>query len=228
MKTVYFLFCVFLFGCRENSENLNFQKRIPIDNFGNFNLDYLYKKEQTKYAKLDLIENGFDSFCIRVWYQGFLNNDQQLIEFRKGVRSKIWESDYYYLACDSVNVKLQNPNVSSNIISDSGEYYYHLDTSQTMLTIIKREKILEPKSGWENFGQKLLETGILSAPDYTIIKDYQIINSDNIVLVEIATKNYYRMFSYRSLNDNIEIKSTLKVLNFIRFIEDNFNLKIKI
>ena len=80
--------------------------------------------------------------------------------------------------------------------------------------------------GWDIFEKKILDSRITTAPDWTVIKDYNTGSSNNVIIIEISTKNYYRIFSYPSLSTNIETKQTEKVLSFLKLCEDNFKIKL--
>lgn len=223
----YFLCsCFVILSCTSNEINQNFEKRIPIDGFGNFDIEYAYKKAQINYAGLNIIENGFDSIFIRIWNTVPINLDQQILEFSKKNNSKSWVGNYYYLVLDTANIKLKYPITPGQKMSDTGKNYYLLDTVQTMYKATRKEKLDEPYQGWELFGKQLLNTRITTAPDWTNIHDYNNDSSNNLILIEIATKDYYRIFSYPSLSANTEINQTKKVLKFIKLCEERFKIKL--
>lgn len=139
---IFFFFC--LNGCTSNKQPVAFEKRIQIDGFGNFDFTYAYTKEMTKYAGLNIIENGFDSICIRIWNTIPINIDQQMIEIRIKNNPKLWTANYYHFALDTANIALKYIKGSSKEIPDEGQYYYNLDTVKTMYKIIKKEKLNTP------------------------------------------------------------------------------------
>jgi hypothetical protein len=227
MKIIaYLFFCTIIFSCKRSQHNLNFEKRIPIDGAGNFDLIYQYIKAQTKYAKLNIIENGFDSFYIRIWYASSTNMDQQVIDFYKKSDSDSWNGNYYYLALDTTNINLRYPKKLTEGIPDTDGYYYSLDTAQTMFRIVKNEKLKDPKNGWGVFGKELLNTKITTASDWSNRADYEIDHSISSLLIEIATKDYYRIFSYYSLSPDAKTKPTQKVIDLIKLVEDNLGIKL--
>jgi hypothetical protein len=222
---IFYLFCILVFiGCAGNKNKNDFEKRIPLDFAGNFDLTYAYTKAETDYLGLKRIDNGFDSMCIRLWFLSANSVDQKMVEFRKRSESKQWEGNYYYMVQDTANIKLKYPNGPNEIVPDTGRDYYFIDTGSVMYAIREKKELI-PSQGWQNFGRQLTSANITKFRDWVYVDHYENGNF-NTLIVEISTSKYYRVFSYPHLSKNFDDKSVKKVFSLMELVEKSFKLNL--
>jgi hypothetical protein len=131
--------------------------------------DYFMKIKRSiqENAELTSLEDGFDSLQIRIWY-GYTSHFEHLVVL-KNEQGK-WDAILY-----------------------SMHYIY---SNRSLKEIIKYQKRVEPKSGWENLLNKLNTLKILSLPDMSTLEGYGIDMDSKGITVEIADKKMYRIYSY--------------------------------
>jgi hypothetical protein len=146
-------------------------KEIPKDRNGNPRSYYRNKPQVEKLLGLSSIENGFDSLQIRLWY-GYAFNDSSQLAVLTNSKGK-WSGQFFTLV-------------------------YHLsELGDSIKSITQKAEFREPKSGWTELKQKLLQLKVLSLPDYHTIPEYDQVADGDAVIVEVSSKKVYRIYSYQ-------------------------------
>jgi hypothetical protein len=157
-----------------------------------------------KYIQLDIegtglmnYKSGYDSIAIRLWYD-YATDEKDVIEIRKHCDG--WVGEYTKIVSYLENGKVYNK--------------------------IGKKKFLYPKSGWDLFTKKIFGLGIITLPDFGDIPDYNPASDGNSIDVEIATKEYYRIYTYlqpRTKKRDIKEANTLETI--LKLIETEFDFK---
>jgi len=157
-----------------------------------------------KYIQLDLdgtglrnYKSGYDSIAIRIWYD-YATDEKDIIEVRKHCEG--WTGDF---------IKIIN-------YLENGKVYNK----------IEEKRKLYPKSGWDPFTQKIIRLGIVTLPDFGDIPNYDPAMDGNSIHVEVATKEYYRVYSYlQPKTKKAEIKEANALETILKIIEKEFDFK---
>ncbi|HMN26201.1 MAG TPA: hypothetical protein PKE38_16965 [Ignavibacteriaceae bacterium] len=185
---------------QEKRGNGEFLKILPKNNGVEGNggySEYLY--DIAKELNWKTIDYGFDSLCIRLWY--FYREEKECVEFRRS--SNKWSSLFSDIGIKRIN--------------DLTNKYY-----------ISSSKSLEPKSGWYHFTNEIYALGILTLPlDTNLPSDYSIAADGATVLVEIATKDYYRIYYYDNPAGYPHYEETRNIEKIMKLIENEFGVKRK-
>ena len=157
-------------------------------------------KSYTEQARLAVIENGFDSMFIRLWYVFDFN--LRVVELKK--QTGIWSGQLHTL-------------------KEGDMAMYEL----TNIDSIKSVKI-SPKSGWDFFINKIEVLGIIKLPDPSEIPGYysrELPETAGFVVVEIGTTKKYRIYSYDTPLLLQKIKETKNMEDIMIFIQDEFGIR---
>ena len=112
-------------------------------------------------------KSGYDSIAIRLWYD-YASDEKDVIEIRKHCDG--WVGEYTKIVSYLDNGKVYNK------IGEKGNLY--------------------PKSGWDLFTKKIFGLGIITLPHFGDIPDYNPASDGYSIDVKIATKEYYRIYTY--------------------------------
>lgn len=212
LSNLIFLYAI---GCSDKAKNnmfdLNyvlaqnkadtFVKKIPIVNKDEYSSVYYNVKEFEKDFKLSSIENGIDSIEIRFWY-GYNIGDT--------------------LQCLRV-FNLQNEWHGELITT----YYTRTDNKNSRWEITNTVQKKYPRRGWDTFINKIVGLGIITLPDASNIPDYSFATHARVLIVEIATKKFYRLYSYEEpLYNSKRIKEAKSIEQIIEIIEDEFRFRM--
>ena len=157
-------------------------------------------KSYTEQARLAVIENGFDSMFIRLWYVFDFN--LRVVELKK--QTGIWSGQLHTL-------------------KEGDMAMYELINIDS----IKSVKI-SPKSGWDFFINKIWALGIINLPDASEIPGYynnNLSETAGFVVVEIATIAKYRVYKYNTPLLLPKIKETKNMEDIMIFIQDEFGIR---
>lgn len=140
--------------------------------------EHQWDKTLFKLLNLGSLENGFDSLQIRIWIDcGYKAASLIVIERTKNK----WDATFYFFTAhydEDFNLSIQN-----------------LETERK-----------SPKSGWKNFSDNLLNTGLIDLPDFTkFLSKYNYPTHADETLVEIGTPKKYRLYVYPELGLNNKI-----------------------
>ena len=104
--------------------------------------------------------------------------------------------------------------------------YNSNEKGDSVLSISKSMEVRNPRSGWDSFTKQLFNYNITNLPDETKIQNYfQIMDGDGVV-VEISTKNKYRIYSYtKPILYRTKIKEAHDMEQILRLIESEFNFR---
>jgi len=150
---------------------------------------------------LDTLENGYDSFEIRIWLTYKIDTFQILI-LKNFIH--IWDGVYY-------------------------EIGLHLnDHRDSVLYYSKTQKSVSPKCGWHKIIDSLIQLSILTLPDCTKIinvSDLPLYGGSRVTFETSSLKNY-RLFMYELPSHIRKIyKEALDVDNILNLISRQFDIK---
>lgn len=160
---------------------------------------YLKKKEIEKVIGLKSLENGVENLQIRIWYGVALSDELQLIYLKKNEDN--WTCELYFLK------------------------YIFNKNRDSLVSFTKQIEKKVPKSGWEDFIQKLFELKVLVLPDSYQIPNYVICNDGNGITVEIATKNRYKIYNYPCFTSQNEIWEAKNIELILELLENELDFK---
>lgn len=140
------------------------------------------------------LDNGYDSMFIRLWYT--YGSTKQVVELRKTMGK--WNAEFHSMELGIVDNKISITNTTSI------QGY--------------------PKSNWNVFTDKLFSLDILNLPDDSDLYNYNVDADGNFVVVEIATKKNYRIYSYSVPYVNLEFPQAVKMENIMKLIEEEFGV----
>ncbi len=153
-----------------------------------------------KMLNLPPLEGGSKGLQIRIWFSCAPRDTQQTMVFKQV--DSIWEARFYTY------------QINYNEGSCPEFYNVHRESKQ-------------PKSGWEYFAGKLLQTQIKDLPDYSFFGfAYNSPTGGDGLAVEVATANKYRQYYYPNLwlNRNLA-EGPAKLYKALNLIEKEFNVK---
>ena len=168
-----------------------------INKWNMVNASYEFIQRDLKGTGLMNYKTGYDSIAIRVWYN-YETDQQDLIEIRKHCDG--WVGQYSKIISYAENGKVYNK--------------------------IGEKRNLYPQSGWDLFTKKIFGLGIITLPDFSDIPDYDPATDGMSIEVEIATKEYYRIYTYlqpRTKKRYIKEANTLEII--LKLIEKEFDFK---
>ncbi len=151
-------------------------------------------KRDIKKAGLLSLDNGYDSIFIRLWYT--YGSTKQVVELRKTLGK--WNAEFHSMELGIVDSKISITNTASI-------HGY-------------------PKSNWNVFTDKLFSFDILNLPDDSELYNYNVDADGNFVVVEIASKNKYRIYSYSVPYVHLEFPEAVKMENIMKLIEEEFGV----
>lgn len=153
---------------------------IPVDKKGRSILFDRLRVARDSIGGLDVLENGFDSLQIRIWYSYAFKDSSQILIIRSSQQQ--W---------------------SAQLITNAWSEH-----SKEGRTVLKKDiRQLRPQNGWQQLIYKLWGLKFPTLPDYSSIAGYPETMDGDQVIVEIATRKNYRMFSYK---DPILAKASIK------------------
>jgi hypothetical protein len=191
-----FLCTVFSIATCLGQANKPFLKDVPVPYRGT--LPYYYRNKSKVEEKMGLrsIENGFDSIQVRIWYGYGRTDSSQLVVLTKTQAG--WKSIFY-------NFK-----------------YYIDDIKRKIDSIGIQKEFRTPKSGWQSFSSNLFGLSITTLPDNTSLRYYPDYADGSDIIIEVATKTYYRIYHYTGphlsfgkIKQADKIESILKLINSI-------------
>lgn len=208
-KVLFVVIFSILFHCCENSskridskvietQSQSFIRDIPSYRNGKYLYSYFLTKEYTQKAGLKILENGFDSVCIRLWYIYAYGPSWQVVEIKR-IQEK-WVAEFILLT------EIVNKN-------------------DTLSNISKTSVLKMPKSGWNIFLKNLFSKNIITLPAKAFVTGYELNTDTDIIAVEIATKQYYRIYDYSSLKFNLNIKEARAMADIMIMIEKEFGVE---
>lgn len=168
-----------------------FRKDIPENYNDSIIYWYFIRKERNKIG-LPSIENGSEVFQIRVWEE----HDSEKMVLLLMYEDSTWNAKAY---------------IYQGVSSDG----HNVDSLAVNIVPLG-----EPKSGWNEFLNKLIDKGILELKDESKIPGYFEATDQPIIAVEIASKNYYRYYQLPGAYDQPgtikDAKSMVEILGLIK------------
>lgn len=156
------------------------------------------KKELQDSLHIQDLENGFTGMQIRIW-SGSSPDTLKLLDLINTNGS--WKGSFY-------NINYKSP-------LDGGTIKY---VGSALLYKV-------PKSGWRAFTEVLFGLDILTLPDCSQIKDYDVPTDASSVTVEIANQKMYRLYAYQMPHENRRISEAAKMIKILDLTEKEFDIK---
>lgn len=147
---------------------------------------------------MDRYDKGYDSIALRIWFC-YRYDGYDVIDIRKSCKE--WLAH------------------SCNIYSD------RIEGRRWKLSVSNFRVITEPKSGWEKFTKSLFDSSFTQLPDCMELPNYNVPNDAPASVIEIATSNTYRIFTYSALNLNSDKKEVQIFRNTLDLIETEMKFK---
>lgn len=180
------------------NQPLTIKKDIPLNKRGKPYSYYNNKSKVEEKIGIYTLENGFDSIQIRIWY-GYAFNDSAQLVILKNSKS-IWSGEFLSLV-------------------------YNLNDKDNFLKSISKSSVIkEPLKGWDSLITLLNKYQITTLPDDSKINGYPDMTDGDGVVVEIATKKSYRIYSYKQpsmVKDKISEANQMEKI--LRVIENEFS-----
>ena len=183
-----------------NHSNSSASKSIPLTQSGKPGTDFMFVREMERYLSLNnLYSERTDSFELRVWYN-LLEDSTQLFVVKYGDEG--WHSE------------LTKFSVSRESIKDS-------------FRIEKTSKQTMPARDWNSFLHAMINYNILDLPDQDSLRGYELATEGSVMTFEVASKNFYRMYSYATPKLNMTKFNEVKTaMSFVDFLNIEFNLSL--
>lgn len=154
----------------------------------------MVRKERNKIG-LKSLENGSKDFEIRVWEELKWGRSFFILRYN----DSIWTAEEY---------------IYKTLYKDGN------DIDSIAINIVR---LGEPKSGWNNFLNRIIDKGILDLKDYSNIPGYYLVTDLREVAVEIAAKNYYRFYQLPGPEDQPKnIKDAMAMSEILDIIKSEF------
>ena len=200
MKYFYIVILFSLFSCGYNMKNdKNGTTAFIVDTPKN-GVEYI--RDVRDRLKLVPLEKGFDSLQIRVWLSQGLSVAQQVIIIKR--ENNKWESKFI----------------------EYEPIYYNNYMYDSVLYMKSKECIVIPKTGWKSFISKLFNFEINDLSDQTKIKNYDHPNDGGNLVVEIATRKKYRLYTYHQPDSNNAIKEARLMSSILDLLSKELNVKL--
>ena len=169
---------------------------------------YNYIVNREKELNLTSLDKGFDSIQIRISYGGSFVGERLVILSNK---------DNKWTAEVSKIITSVNRGFEDSLNADFWDQY--------SLTRTIHYKM--PKSGWSKFIKKLFNLNILTLPDEANIKDFSRMaaTDGSGILVEVATKNIYRAYTYGEMDSyNQNHSEMMNISQILKFVDEELGL----
>ena len=158
-------------------------------------------QEYIKKLGLDTLTAGFDSLQIRITFAYNFSNIEHMVVIARSENA--WSADFLTMS------------------------YAEDDSSKgkASKTILYN---LTPRDGWERFTTAIIDIGVLNLPDMANLKDRDVVEfaDGNSYIVEIATANSYRIYSYGALDLTRQYFSEARTFeNIMLIIKNELNLR---
>jgi hypothetical protein len=176
-----------------------FKKDNFINRFGAIDPIYNFIKNDIKRGKFSVLEHGYDSIAIRLWYI-YADPTTQVVELRKDDSG--WTAEFF-------TIKREQEN----------------NGKDTIVTVVRKVVVQNPVSGWESFTKKIFALNITNLPNADDIPSYDMPMGGHYVSIEVSTKTYYRLRWYPAPKANINIKEARALEDIMKLIEVEFGEK---
>ncbi len=186
--------------CNNDFSNNDIKKDLPEYYLKNNN----YQKLLENFLDLSglcNIKNGYNGIYIRIYVSTLKYDSLHIITLKKSLDN--WDADIYYcsLRYESSQKVLLKKVTMNNV---------HCD----------------PKSGWNKFSKEILNSGILSMKGYDKVANYITDTENDVVKVEIATNEIYRLYEYPNLHENKgQFAEAIKMDSILLLVENEFPFK---
>ncbi|HWB93112.1 MAG TPA: hypothetical protein VG605_14720 [Puia sp.] len=206
LKLFFWVTCIQVLGGPARSQNQMdtgkisvFERQIPKLKNGQAPAYYRNKAPIENMMGLRSLEKGFDSLQIRIWY-GYARTDTgQLFIFSR--KDGKWSAELY-------------------------NFVYLMSANKRIKGIAKKVSAGLPRQGWPRFSEKLFSFMVTTIPDQGEIDNYPDFTDGDAVIIEVATKDSYRIFSYKEPKlAQSQIKEAKNIEKVLTLIDDQFSFK---
>jgi hypothetical protein len=207
MRIYYYLYFFGLLtaSCNTATTNTDNKNNNPakhsqkFEDLNSYNDKISYLRYKITKLRLDTIQNGYDSFQVRIWILGGLFGNVDLY-ILKNARTK-WTAQNYKLVRDS------------NIVNGKDQNKY---TNGSEPFQIVKHRILKPIIPWRKLIDSLSKLQLMTLPDMNEISGMKINSTDaGSIVVEVATRQFYRNYHYSDAIDFAERYTETKNINEI-------------
>lgn len=214
MKAIlFFLLVTCIESCMTTEDPIDrINKKLKISNTGGLWRDipgaykdsgpsWQYVRRETSRARLPSIENGNESLELRIWEHFDWGRMVFVVRYKDSIWNAEWNAEGY------IYRMLAAPGGRDDVD----------------LIAVDTVRLGEPKAGWNQFMNKLIDKGILDLKDKSNIPGYVVDNEFLYIAVEIATKNYYRYYSLPNAREfTSKIKEDKAMLEILELIQNEF------
>jgi hypothetical protein len=210
-NNIIFTICIAILACNAenrgqavtqkpvNPDTVQVTRTMYDDSLGITDSYYASIRQQERWLGLDRLDNGYDSMQIRIWGTHARIPGMRLLILK--CASGKWEGDLLVIE--------SNP-----------------DTSSGKQAIIKEQKSITPKSGWNSLIEKLSALQITSLPHMLELPG---LTSDFVdgpeYGVEIAVRNAYRFYWYWSPQGFKEYQQTRNMSAILQLLGEEFGIQ---
>ena len=199
-----------LFACKNNKDNTKLLLEIPDTSKTHYpDIYYEVNKRAVDQLSLNKLENGVDTFELRLWAKVEVTNGGQVFVIRK--IDNQWTCTHYYY------------------IESEGKFNSNIFTQITNFTIdtfwVKKEK---PKTSWDSFFKAVEKENIYGLPIQSDIKGFKPIVDDGFTYcIEFATKSKYKFYWYNCPDVyEGEFKECKQMTNILDIFNKEFGLTL--
>lgn len=179
-----------------------FFTELPREHNGEISTVYTQKHLIEIPLELKDLSKGFDSLFIRISYSFVESDSSQKVEIFYDKQNKQRKATIYNLLIN------YSPGFDS------------------IIGVNKEVLDVKPKSGWQTLITRLNASDIQTLPDFEKIEKYEVPMDGSGVVVEIATRNSYRMYTYISPGLNKQfIAPAKKMCEILKIIEDELGFQ---
>jgi hypothetical protein len=201
-RFITFVVIIFSLSCSNNSKNIikrNFSHSISDTT----DKDYVILRELEKILKMDGIEEGYNSFQLRVWTSYYHDTISKALVIKKDQKGAGRVEEYVF---------------RTGFSNSPGK---------TDITDLTRRSLF-PKSKWSTFLSQLKEFNLENLTDYTSLAGYGGLAHGDMTIVEFAGNDFYS--AARSplpcLFKN-EVAEAAIVCNLLMFLEAELLIKLQ-
>lgn len=211
-KLLFSLCCCILlsFGCqnrdlqikRDNSLS-TFRREIPGNYNGWFYIPSFYDLPR-KLGGMKELHNGFDDLQLRIWHGESFNDTINVISLK--LVDKKWIAELRDIA----------------LLYNSVSGYKEVKVNATISS-------KQPKSNWKTIEKAIIDNDILNLPDFQNIPNYAytLPSDGDVITVEVADKNNYRIYAYPSPGSYYsKYKPVKQLMTFLELLKHEFGFRV--
>ncbi len=202
--STFFFYIIICTGCNSNELQINrdnsttkFRREIPAQYGGAYYLPTFYELPQR--LNMKKIQEGFSDLQIRIWYKDAFVDTVQVL-------SLSWTEKKWAAEVGTIVLKYDDSREEVRRVG------YNIQSKQ-------------PKSNWKIIEKAIINNDILNLPDYNSISGYanSLPTDGDVLTVEVADKNNYRIYSYPHPRNYQKYESVKKLVKSIEMFQREFD-----